>query len=43
MLIVLERNIRLDGKTPGKMCGIEIGGGNKWKTIIENAKNSTDS
>lgn len=28
----------LDGKTPAEMCGIEIGGDNKWKTIIENAR-----
>jgi hypothetical protein len=29
----------LDGKTPAEMCGIQIEGENKWKTIIENAKN----
>jgi putative transposase len=28
----------LDEKTPAEICGIEIGGDNKWKTIIENAK-----
>jgi putative transposase len=27
----------LKGKTPAEVCGIEIGGDNKWKTIIENA------
>lgn len=27
----------VDGKTPADMCGIEIQGNNKWKTIIENA------
>jgi hypothetical protein len=32
----------LDGKTPAEVCGIEIGGENKWKTIIENAKLSED-
>jgi putative transposase len=31
----------LNGKTPAEMCGIEIGGDNKWKTIIENAKNQS--
>jgi putative transposase len=30
-------HMALDGKTPAEMCGIEIGGENKWKTIIENA------
>jgi hypothetical protein len=29
----------LDGKTPAEMCVIEVVGDNKWKTIIENAKN----
>ena len=27
----------LDGKTPAEVCGININGQNKWKTIIENA------
>jgi putative transposase len=27
----------LKGKTPADVCGIEIQGANKWKTIIENA------
>jgi hypothetical protein len=27
----------LDGKAPAAMCGVEIGGHNKWKTIIKNA------
>ena len=27
----------LNGKTPAELCGIEIGGDNKWKMIIENA------
>jgi hypothetical protein len=31
----------LDGKTPAEMCGIEISGDNKWKTIIENAKKNS--
>jgi len=28
----------LDGKTPAEACGIEIQGGNKWKTLIQNAR-----
>ena len=28
----------LDGKTPAEICGIEIQGDNKWKTLIQNAK-----
>ncbi|MGH9984773.1 MAG: DDE-type integrase/transposase/recombinase [Nitrososphaeraceae archaeon] len=35
----MRPHMALDGKTPAEMCGIEIGGDNKWKTIIENAKN----
>jgi putative transposase len=27
----------LKGKTPAEVCGIEIQGANKWKTVIENA------
>lgn len=27
----------LGGKTPAEACGIEIEGGNKWRTLIENA------
>ena len=27
----------LDGKTPAEVCGIEIQGDNKWKTLIQNA------
>jgi transposase-like protein len=27
----------LEGKTPSQMCGVEIEGKNKWKTLIENA------
>jgi len=27
----------LDGKTPAELCGIEIKGDNKWKTIIQRA------
>jgi transposase-like protein len=33
----MRPHMALDGKTPAEMCGIEIGGDNKWKTIIENA------
>jgi hypothetical protein len=28
----------LDGKTPSESCGITIKGKNKWKTLIQNAK-----
>jgi putative transposase len=34
----MRPHMALDGKTPAELCGIEIGGDNKWKTIIENAK-----
>ncbi len=27
----------LEGKTPSEACGIIIKGGNKWKTLIQNA------
>ena len=27
----------LDGKTPADVCGINIQGENKWKTLIQNA------
>ena len=30
-------HMALHGKTPADMCGIEINGNNKWKTIIQNA------
>lgn len=33
----MRSHMALDGKTPADLCGIEIGGDNKWKTIIENA------
>lgn len=28
----------LNGKTPAEACGITIKGNNKWKTLIENAR-----
>lgn len=28
---------KLDGKTPAEVCGINIEGKNKWKTLIQNA------
>jgi len=28
----------LDGKTPAEACGIEVRGQDKWKTLIQNAK-----
>jgi hypothetical protein len=34
-IIAYDRIWALDRKA--EMCGIEITGGNKWKTIIENA------
>lgn len=34
----MRPHMALDGKTPAEMCGIEIVGDNKWKTIIENAR-----
>ena len=27
----------IENKTPAEMCGIEIEGQNKWKTLIQNA------
>jgi len=30
-------HMALDGKTPEEKCGIEIGGQNKWITVIRNA------
>lgn len=34
----MRSHMALDGKTPAaELCGIKIGGDNKWKTIIENA------
>ncbi len=30
-------HMALDGKTPADMCGIDVQGENKWKTLIENA------
>ena len=33
----IRPHMALDGKAPADMYGIEIGGENKWKTIIENA------
>ena len=34
----IRPHMTLKGKTPAEVCGIEIKGKNKWKTIIENAK-----
>ncbi len=33
----IRPHMGLDGKTPADMCGIEIKGKNKWKTLIQNA------
>jgi len=30
-------HMALDGKTPAEVCGIEIKGHDKWKTIIQNS------
>jgi hypothetical protein len=32
----------LKGKTPAEKCGIVIEGGNKWKTVVENATRIRD-
>lgn len=32
----------LEGKTPAKVCGIQIKGNNKWITLIQNAKTSNE-
>jgi len=33
----------LDGRTPAEAAGIEVKGGNKWLTIIQNAANAKKS
>jgi putative transposase len=33
----MRPHMALIGKTPAEVCGIEIDGNDKWKTIIENA------
>ncbi|WP_297465400.1 integrase core domain-containing protein [Nitrosarchaeum sp.] len=33
----IRPHMALDGKTPSEACGITIQGGNKWKTLIQNA------
>lgn len=30
-------HMALDGKTPADMCGIDVQGKDKWKTLIQNA------
>jgi hypothetical protein len=32
----MRPHMALNGKTPAEVCGIEIDGNDKWKTIIEN-------
>lgn len=39
----LRPHMALDGKTPAEVCGIEIQGQNKWKTLIENAYQKSQS
>jgi putative transposase len=39
----LRPHMALEGKTPAEVCGIEIQGKNKWKTLIENASRSSQS
>lgn len=34
-------HMSLEGKTPAEMRGIKVEGDNKWKTIIQNASQST--
>ena len=34
----MRPHMALDGKTSAEMCGIDIGGDNKWKTLIQNAR-----
>jgi len=33
----IRHNMGLDGKTPAEVCGIEIKGKDKWKTLIQNS------
>ena len=33
----IRPHMALDGKTPAEVCGIEIQGQDKWKTIIQRA------
>jgi hypothetical protein len=33
----IRPHMALNGKTPAEMCGIEIQGQDKWRTLIENA------
>ena len=35
----IRPHMALDGKTPSEACGITVSGENKWKTLIQNAKN----
>lgn len=34
----IRGHMSLDGKTPSEACGIEVKGGNKWRTLIQNAR-----
>jgi hypothetical protein len=36
----IRPHMALNGKTPAEMCGIQIQGKNKWKTLIENASSN---
>ncbi len=31
----VRHHMGLNGKTPAELCGIEIQGNNKWKTLIQ--------
>ena len=31
-------HMALDNRTPAEVCGIEVKGGNKWLTLIQNAQ-----
>lgn len=37
----IRGHMSLEGKTPAEVCGIEIKGNDKWKTLIQNAKQKT--
>jgi transposase InsO family protein len=34
----IRPHMALDGKTPAELAGIEVRGGNKWLTLIQNAR-----
>lgn len=36
----IRLHMALDGKTPADVCGIQVNGKNKWKTLIQNVSQS---